>query len=171
MNLALQDYFGHVRLPPKVKSHSHIKKELIQDSSKWATFTLAHTREHFKALAGTLITERSRETGRSLRKGKRSVIHQEPKMMVKLQAGHSELTFRGLLDQINPCRKEEEDSLNGGARDLRALPRPPGELAASCCPHPLWTEREAEDPQQGLADRQGQSWPHALGHRARCQPQ
>lgn len=38
--------------------------------------------------------------------------------MVKVQAGHLELTFRGFLEQINPARKEEEDSLNGGARDL-----------------------------------------------------
>lgn len=64
LNLALEDYFGHIRLPSEVKSRSHIKKKLIQDSSKWATFTLAHTREHSKALAGTPIIERSRETGK-----------------------------------------------------------------------------------------------------------
>lgn len=56
--------FGHMRLPRKVKSHSRIRKKLTQDSSKWATFILAHIREHFKALAVTMITESSHETGK-----------------------------------------------------------------------------------------------------------
>lgn len=60
-----------------------------------------------------MIIESSREIGKVPRERASTVPSvRNLKMMVKLQASHLQLTFRKLLEQINPTRKEK-DSLNG----------------------------------------------------------
>ena len=122
LNPALQALFGHIRLPPTVKSHSQVRKKLTQGSSKWATFILAHVREHFKALAVTII-ESSRETGQVPRERASTVPSvKNLKIMVKLL-----LTFRELLEHINPHQERGEGFLEWDpsppAGDRWALPQ------------------------------------------------